>query len=90
MTTIINTQAEAEALIKDGIITVQGDLKINCSIRVDASIKVIDGRLDCGNITCWDITCWDITCRNINCGNITCWDITCWDITCWNISFYAF
>jgi hypothetical protein len=87
--TIINTQAEAEALIKDGTITVNGNLKITCSIKINANITV-DGDIDCRNIDCRNIDCLNIDCLNIDCRNIDCRNIDCLNIDCLNIDFYAF
>jgi hypothetical protein len=92
---VYNAEAQVEKDIKDGVLTINGDVKFECSISISASIIVI-----AGNITAMDITAEDITARNITARNITAMDITAWnidamDITAWNITamdilYYAF
>jgi len=76
---IYKTQQEVEADIKDGVLAIDGDVKFECSISIEADITAWD-------ITAWDITAWDITARNINARNITAWDITAGDINARNIN----
>lgn len=63
---IYKTQEEVEKDIKDGVLLIDGDVKFECSISIDASIRA-------RNITAWDITAGDITAWDINAGNISYW-----------------
>jgi hypothetical protein len=76
MTKIYKTQQEVEKDIKNGVLEVEGDVKFECSISINASIVV-----NAGNINAWDINAWDI-----NAGDINAWDINAWDINAWNIN----
>lgn len=71
---IYKSQSEVEKDIKDGMLTIEGDVRFECNISIDASIHVI------GNIDAWNIAA-----RNIDAGNIT-----ARYINAWNISYYAF
>jgi hypothetical protein len=57
---IYKTQKEVEKDIKDGVLTIKGDVKFECSISIAASIKVIAGDINARNINAWDINAWDI------------------------------
>lgn len=57
--TIYKTQTEVERDVKNGVLAINGDVKIDCDVSINASI-IVNG----------DIDCWNITCRNINCWNI--------------------
>ena len=80
---IYKTQKEIEADIKDGVLTVDGDVKFEVSFSIFASLKIA------GNITARDINAGNITAWNITARDITAWDITAWDINAGNINFYA-
>jgi len=73
---IYKSQKEVDKDIKDDVLTIKGDVKFECSISIEASIKVV----------CGDITAGDITAGNINAGNINAGDITAGDITAGNIT----
>jgi len=102
---IYKTQSEVEADIKNGVLAIEGDVKFECNISIEASIIVTNGNITARNITAWNITAWDINACDINAGNITAWDITASDINArdinardinardinaWDISYYAF
>lgn len=57
---IYNSQSEVEKDIKNYELYVDGDVKFNCSISIEASIRV-DGDITARDITAWDITAGDIT-----------------------------
>ena len=91
--------------IKNGVLEIDGDVTFECSISIDASIKVNAGNITSMDITAINITAWDITAGNItainitagdiNAGDITAMDITAGDInamniTAWDILYYAF
>ena len=75
---IYKTQSAVEKDIKDGVLAIEGDVKFECSISIEASIVV-----SLGNINARDITAWDITAGNINAGNINAGDITAGNILYW-------
>ena len=79
------TQQEVEKDIKDGVLAIEGGVKFECSISIEASIVV-----EVGDITAWNITARNINARNINAWNITAWNITAWNITAGDIMYYAF
>jgi hypothetical protein len=92
---IYKTQKEVEKDIKDGVLIIQGDVKFECPISIDASIKVIAGNIDAWNIKAWDINACDINARNIKAWKIKAWDINARDINAGginarNIIYYAF
>ena len=76
---IYYTQKEVEADIKNGVLTINGDVKFECCISIEASITA-------ENITARNITAWDINARNITAGDINAWNITAWNITAGNIT----
>jgi len=82
---IYRSQSEVERDIKDEILVIEGDVKFECSISIEASIKVI-----CGNINARDINARNITAGDITAGDITAGDITARDITARDILYYAF
>ena len=79
---IYKTQQEVESDIKDRILEVHDDVKIECNININASIMCRD--LDCMDLNCWDLNCMDLDCRNLNC-----WDLDCMDLNCRDLSYYA-
>jgi type 1 fimbria pilin len=83
---IYKTQQEVEKDIKDGVLTIQGDVTFECSISIDASIIVTDGNINAEDINAWDINAEDITAEDINAEDINAWDITAGDITAKNIT----
>ena len=92
---IYKTQSEVEKDIKNGCLTIEGDVKFECSISISASINITAGDITARDITARDITAgnitaWDITAWNITAGDITAGDITARDITAGNILYYAF
>lgn len=102
---IYKTQSEVEADIKNGVLAIEGDVKFECNISIEASIIVTNGNITAGNITARDINAGDINAWNINAGNITAGNITAWNINArdinardinagnintWDISYYAF
>ena len=103
MTVIINTQAEAEALIKDGTLFVDDNLEINCDISIAANVYAsgsIDARnidannidalnIDAWNIDAWNINAGDINAENIDARNIEAGDINAENIDARDISYYA-
>jgi len=77
---IYKTQKEVEKDIKDRVLTIEGDVKFECSISISASIKVI-----AGDINAWDINAGNINAGNINAGNINAGDINAGDINAGDI-----
>jgi len=77
---IYKKQSEVEKDIKNGVLEIEGDVTFECSINIEANIKVIAG----------DIIARDIKARDINAGNINAGDINAWDIKAWDILYYAF
>ena len=92
---IYKTQAEIEADIVDGVLTVNEDVKFECSFSINASLK-IEGDIDARNIDAWDIDACNIDAgdinarnidaRNINARDIYAGDIDAGDIDAWNIN----
>lgn len=89
---IFKTQSEVDAML------VNGNLTLDCDVKFEFHVKIA------GNISAWDISAWDISARNISArdisagdisaGNISAWDISAGDISAWDISagdisFYA-
>ena len=77
---VYKTQAQVEKDIKNGVLAIDGDVRFECSINIEASINA-------RNITARNITASDITARNITAGNITAWDINAWDILYYAVCF---
>jgi hypothetical protein len=75
------TQAEVEKDIKDGVLTIEGDVRFECSISIGASIVV-----RAGNITARDINAEDINAGDINACGINARDINACGINAWNIT----
>jgi len=72
---VYKTQSAVEKDIKDGVLTIEGDVRFECSISILASINVICGdidaeNIDAGNINARDINAWDINARDINARDI--------------------
>ena len=84
---VYKTQKEVEKDIKNGVLAIEGDVKFECSISIEASITARN--ITARNITARDINAWDINARNINARNITAENINAWDITARDISYYA-
>ena len=90
---IYKTQAEVEKDIKDGILTINDDVTFECSIDIEADIRVrdINARgIRAKGIRARDINAWDINAKGIRAKDINAWDINAWDITATDISYYAF
>ena len=88
---IIKTQKEFDAIGKDGITAVKGDLKIVCEIITKTKIIVTNGCLEAGDIDARNISAGDIDAHNISAGdidarNISAGDISAYDIDAYNIS----
>ena len=83
---IYKTQQEVERDIKDGALVIEGDVRFECSISINASIMIEAGDITAWNITAWNITAWNINARNITAWNITAWNINAWNINAWNIN----
>lgn len=99
---IYKTQEQVEKDIKNGVLAIEGDVKFECSISIDADIVVNNGNIiKARNITAWNIYAEninalnitagyiyarDITAGNINATDITAWDINAGNITAWNIN----
>ena len=89
------TQSEVEKDIKDNVLVINGDVKFECSISINASIKVNAGDInardiDAGDINAWNINAWNINAEDINAWNIDAEDINAWNIDARNILYYAF
>ena len=102
---IYKTQQEVEKDIKNSVLLIERDVKFECSISIEASIKVINGNINARdikardikarNIKARDINALDINAWNINAWNIDALDINAWNINAWNIDarnilYYAF
>ena len=61
---IYKTQQEVESDIKDGLLKVDDDVKIECNIIINASI--ICWNLDCGDLHCMDLDCMNLDCRDLS------------------------
>ena len=77
---IYKTQKEVEKDIRNNVLAIEGDVKFECSINIEASIKVSAG----------NILARDISARDISAGNILAGDILARDISAKNILYYAF
>ena len=89
---IYKTQAEVEADIKDGLLKVNDDVKIECNISINASIICRDlycWDLDCGNLNCGDLDCGNLNCEDLKCMDLHCGDLNCGDLECMDLSYYA-
>jgi len=82
---IYKSQQEVERDVKDNVLTIDGDVKFECSISISASIKVI-GDIDARDIDARDIDARDIDARDINAWNINAWNIDAWNINAWDIN----
>ena len=88
---IYKTQKEVEKDIKNGVLAIEGDVKFECSISIEANIIVSNGNINARDINArdinaWNINAWDINARNINAGDINAGDINAWDINAWDIN----
>ena len=63
---IYTSQREVEKDIKDGILDIEGDVKFECSISIEASIHINAGNITARNITARDINARNITARDIS------------------------
>ena len=80
---IYKTQAEVEKDIKDGILTINDDVTFECSIDIEADIRVrdINARgIRAKGIRARDINAWDINAKGIRAKDINAWDINADDI----------
>jgi cytoskeletal protein CcmA (bactofilin family) len=62
---IYKTQEEVERDIKNGSLSIEGDVIFECSISVFSHIKV-SGNITARNINAWNITAGDITAGDIS------------------------
>ena len=65
MVKIYKTQSEIETDIKNGVLVIQGDVKFECSVSINASIEVISGNINAKDIDAEDIDANDIDADNI-------------------------
>ena len=91
---IYYSQQEVEKDIKNNLLEIEGDVKFECSISINASIKV-SGNIDAWNINAWDINANDIDAcnvdaRDIDANDIDANNINACNINACNISYYAF
>jgi len=91
---IYYSQQEVEKDIKNNLLEIEGDVKFECSISINASIKV-SGNIDAYNINAWDINANDIDAcnvdaRDIDANDINAKNINACNINACNISYYAF
>ena len=56
---VYKTQAQVEKDIKNGVLAIDGDVRFECSINIEASINARN--INARDITAWDITAWDIS-----------------------------
>ena len=86
---IYKTQKEVNADIKNGVLTIDGDVRFECNISINANIIVI-GSIDANDISAHNISARNISAWNISARDISARDISAWDIIASDISFYAF
>jgi len=89
---VYKTQAQVEKDIKNGVLAIDGDVKFECSISIEASItarNITAGDINARDITARDITAGDINAGDINARDINAWDINAWDINARDILYYA-
>ena len=79
---IYRTQQEVEKDIKDGILAIEGNVKFECSISINASIIVTAMNINAGDINARDINAWNINARNITAGDINAGDILYYAFCC--------
>ena len=77
---IYKTQEEVDADIKDAVLIVNESVTFECSIKVEASLKIAL------NIIALNIDAWDIIALNIDAGNINAWNINAENINAGNIN----
>jgi hypothetical protein len=87
---IYKTQQEVEKDIKNSVLLIERDVKFECSISIEASIKVINGNINARDIKARDIKARNIKARDINALDINAWNINAWNIDARNILYYAF
>ena len=58
---IYKTQAEVDADIKDGVLTIEGDVSFEFHLKVEAKIVVNAGNINAWNIKAGDINAGDIS-----------------------------
>ena len=87
---IYKTQSEVEKDIKNGVLAIEGDVKFECSISIEAKIIVNAGNINARDINARDINAGDINAWDINAWDINAGDINARDINAGNISYYAF
>ena len=61
---IYKTQSEVEKDIKAGVLTVNEDVRFECSISIEAKI-IVQGDINARDINAWDIDAGNINARNI-------------------------
>jgi len=67
---IYHTQAEIDADVKYGVLQIKGDVKFECSFKIEADLEV-SGNINAQNITAHDINAWDIDAQNITAHDIS-------------------
>jgi hypothetical protein len=82
---IYKTQSEVEKDIKAGVLTVNEDVRFECSISIEAKI-IVQGNINAWDINAWNIDAWDINAWNIDAGNIDARDIDAGNINAGNIN----
>jgi hypothetical protein len=96
---VYKTQREVERDIKDGVLAINGDVKFECDIDINAddinAYNINANDINAYNITARNINANDINARNINADDITAYNINADDITAYNInandiSYWAF
>ena len=60
---VYKTQAQVEKDIKNGVLAIDGDVRFECSINIEASIIARD--ITARNINAWNINASDINARDI-------------------------
>ena len=78
MKKIYRTQEEVEEDIKDGVLTIEGDVEFQCPISITASIEAED-------IIAWDIKAKDITARDIDAWGIKSENVKAKEIDAWGV-----
>jgi hypothetical protein len=81
---IYKTQQEVKKDIKNNVLSIDGDVKFECSISIPASI-IVSGNIEARNIEARAIDACDISALDLIAENITARNIEACDI-----SYYAF
>ena len=74
---IYKTQTEVDRDIVDNTLTIQGDVRFEFHLKMEARLIVKAGNIEAWNIEAWNIEAWNIKAWNIKAENITFYGV-CW------------